>query len=175
MVGPGHQSEAPIHPSEREAASGGVCVWVPESTDGQPAARRPVCYKSRMTDPLSRRERQIMDILHRVGRATVGEVRAELEDPPTYSTVRALMTTLETKGHLRHTAEGKRYVYAPTEGQEAASRATSSERRGRALMRRGRGLRATLPGARRPRPVRPLTRAPPTPPGPPPTSASRRS
>ena len=59
---------------------------------------------------LSRRERQIMDILHRVGRATVGEVRAELEDPPTYSTVRALMTTLEVKGHLRHTAEGKRFV-----------------------------------------------------------------
>jgi BlaI family penicillinase repressor len=53
-----------------------------------------------MSDPLSRRERQIMDILHRVGRATVGEVRAELEDPPTYSTVRALMTTLEVKGHL---------------------------------------------------------------------------
>ena len=76
-----------------------------------------------MTDTLSRRERQIMDILHRVGRATVGEERAELDDPPTYSTVRALMTTLEAKGHIRHTAEGKRYVYVPTEGQEAASRA----------------------------------------------------
>lgn len=64
-----------------------------------------------------------MDVVHRLGRATVGEVRAALEDPPTYSTVRALMATLESKGHLRHSAEGKRYVYRPTEGQESASRA----------------------------------------------------
>lgn len=64
-----------------------------------------------------------MDILHRLGHATVGEVRAELDDPPSYSTVRALMATLEARGHLCHAAEGKRYVYRPTQGVDAASRA----------------------------------------------------
>lgn len=76
-----------------------------------------------MSDPLSRRERQIMDIVYRLGHATVAEVGAELDDPPTYSTVRALMATLVVKGHLSHAAEGKRYVYRPTEAAEEASRA----------------------------------------------------
>jgi BlaI family penicillinase repressor len=68
---------------------------------------------------LSRRERQIMDILHRRGRATVGEVMAELSGDPAYSTVRAQLRVLEEKGEVRHEEQGLRYVYFP-----AASRHT---------------------------------------------------
>jgi len=63
---------------------------------------------------LSRRERQIMDILYRIGRATVNEVMAELQGPPNYSTVRTQLRVLETKGHVRHEEQGLRYVYIPT-------------------------------------------------------------
>jgi predicted transcriptional regulator len=63
---------------------------------------------------LSRRERQIMDVIYRKGRATAAEVLAELPDPPGYSAVRALLRILEEKGHLRHEAQGPRYVFLPT-------------------------------------------------------------
>jgi predicted transcriptional regulator len=63
--------------------------------------------------PLSRRERQIMDIIHRLGRATVGEVMQELSGEPAYSTVRAQLRVLEEKGHVRHEEHGLRYVYMP--------------------------------------------------------------
>jgi len=63
---------------------------------------------------LSRRERQIMDILYRIGRGTVNEVMAELPGDPNYSTVRTQLRVLETKGHLRHEEHGLRYVYIPT-------------------------------------------------------------
>ena len=66
------------------------------------------------SDPLSRRERQIMDVIYARGRATVAEVRERLPDPPTYSAVRALLRILEQKGHLRHEQEGPRYVFLPT-------------------------------------------------------------
>src|SRR6266478_5320211 len=62
---------------------------------------------------LSRRERQIMDIVYRVGRVTVGEVMAQLSGEPAYSTVRAQLRVLEDKGHLRHEEHGLRYVYLP--------------------------------------------------------------
>ena len=62
---------------------------------------------------LSRRERQIMDIVYRLGRATVGEVMAELSGEPAYSTVRAQLRVLEEKGQLRHEEHGLRYVYLP--------------------------------------------------------------
>jgi len=71
---------------------------------------------------LSRRERQIMDVLHAKGSAAVAEIRAALSDPPSYSAVRALLGILETKGHLRHRQEGARYVYMPSVSPEAASR-----------------------------------------------------
>src|SRR5262245_57527623 len=71
--------------------------------------RRP---RSLPTD-LGRRERQIVDIVYRLGRASVAEVRAELEDPPSYSAVRGMLNLLEEKGHLRHIADGLRYVYLP--------------------------------------------------------------
>ena len=63
---------------------------------------------------LSRRERQIMDVVYALGRASVAEVRERLPDPPSYSSVRALMRILEEKGHLRHEQEGPRYVFLPT-------------------------------------------------------------
>jgi BlaI family transcriptional regulator, penicillinase repressor len=62
---------------------------------------------------LSRRERQIMDILYRLGRATAGEVQTQLTGEPAYSTVRAQLRVLEEKGHLRHEEHGLRYVYIP--------------------------------------------------------------
>jgi predicted transcriptional regulator len=62
---------------------------------------------------LSRRERQIMDILYRKGRATAGEIQAAIPDPPSYSAVRAKLRVLEQKGHIRHKAEDLRYVYLP--------------------------------------------------------------
>src|SRR5882724_13513323 len=61
-----------------------------------------------------RRERQIMDVVYRLGRATVGDVMSHLPDPPTYSAVRAMLRYLERKGHLRHNRDGLRYVYEPT-------------------------------------------------------------
>jgi predicted transcriptional regulator len=63
---------------------------------------------------LSRRERQILDILFRRGRATAAEVHADLPDRPSYSAVRAHLRTLEDKGHVKHEAEALRYVYSPT-------------------------------------------------------------
>ena len=63
---------------------------------------------------LSRRERQIMDILYRLGRATANEVMAGLSGEPNYSTVRTQLRVLESKGHVRHDEEGLRYVYMPT-------------------------------------------------------------
>ena len=62
---------------------------------------------------LGKRERQIMDVLFRLGRATVADVRAELDDPPTYSAVRGMLRFLEDKGLVKHEGEGIRYVYSP--------------------------------------------------------------
>ena len=62
---------------------------------------------------LSRRERQIIDVLYRRGRATAAEVMADLPGEPSYSTVRTQLRVLEAKGHVRHEQDGQRYVYAP--------------------------------------------------------------
>lgn len=67
-----------------------------------------------MSQPrLTRRERQIMDVLFQRGEATVNEVMEALPDPPSYSAVRATLRILEEKGHIRHREEGPRYVYLP--------------------------------------------------------------
>ena len=71
---------------------------------------------------LSRRERQIMDVIYQQGRATVQEVLDQLVDPPSYSSIRAIMRLLEEKGRLRHVSEGPRYVYLPTRPKEKARR-----------------------------------------------------
>ncbi|WP_394830957.1 BlaI/MecI/CopY family transcriptional regulator [Pendulispora rubella] len=63
---------------------------------------------------LTRREREIMDIIYRRGRATAQEVLDELPDPPSYSAVRALLRLLEERGHVKHAQEGQKYVYAPS-------------------------------------------------------------
>src|SRR2546428_9033952 len=63
---------------------------------------------------LGKRERQIMEAVYRLGRASVAEVRAELADPPSYSAVRGMLRFLEQKGQLRHVQDGVRYVYLPT-------------------------------------------------------------
>ncbi|MGH9399737.1 MAG: BlaI/MecI/CopY family transcriptional regulator [Thermoanaerobaculia bacterium] len=71
---------------------------------------------------LSRRERQIMDVIYREGQATASEVLAKLSDPPSYSSVRGLLRVLENKGHVRHVADGTRYVYLPTLARDRAGR-----------------------------------------------------
>jgi len=69
---------------------------------------------------LSRREREIMDVIYRSGRATAAEVLDQLAEPPSYSAVRALLRVLEDKGHLRHEEDGPRYVFLPTVPRERA-------------------------------------------------------
>ena len=71
---------------------------------------------------LGRRERQIMDAIYRLGRASVGEVIEQLTDPPSYSTVRAMMGKLEEKGQLAHEQDGPRYVYFPVHAREEATK-----------------------------------------------------
>ena len=63
--------------------------------------------------PLTRREREIMDIVYRLGRASAQQVLDNLADPPSYSAVRALLRLLEERGHVKHVEEGARYVYLP--------------------------------------------------------------
>ena len=69
---------------------------------------------------LSRRERQIMDILYEHGQGTAAEVLEKLPDPPSYSAVRAMLRVLEEKGHLKHHQDGPRYVYQPTMSPQQA-------------------------------------------------------
>ena len=71
---------------------------------------------------LSRRERQVLDVLHRLGRATAADVRSALHDPPSDSAVRTHLRILEEKGHARHEKDGPRYVYLPTVEREQAGR-----------------------------------------------------
>ena len=71
---------------------------------------------------LSRRERQIMDVLYKLEQATVAEVLSKLTDKPSYSTVRAQLRVLEEKGHVRHEEHGLRYVYVPTVSRDIARR-----------------------------------------------------
>ena len=71
---------------------------------------------------LSRRERQIMEILYQHGKASASEVRELMESAPGYSAVRAMLRVLEEKGHVKHQAEGLKYVYVPTVTREKAKR-----------------------------------------------------
>lgn len=83
------------------------------------------------TVKLSRREREIMDVLFALGDgASAEDIRARLTEPPSYSAVRAMLVKLEAKGFIRHRAEGLRYVYSPT-----TSRATAQKRAMSQLMR----------------------------------------
>jgi predicted transcriptional regulator len=73
-------------------------------------------------EKLSRRERQIMDVLYERGRATAAEILAALPDPPSYSAVRALIKVLEDKGHVKHQEDGPRYVFTPSVPRSKARR-----------------------------------------------------
>ena len=75
------------------------------------------------SEKLSRREREIMNVLYASGgRASAEEIRQGLTDPPTYSAVRAMLAKLEAKGYIQHAEEGLKYVYSPTESQRSARR-----------------------------------------------------
>ena len=71
---------------------------------------------------LSRRERQIMDVLFRMEQATVSDVQTAMPDPPSYSAVRAMLRILEDKGHVRHEQDGPRYLYKPALARERAKK-----------------------------------------------------
>ena len=86
-----------------------------------------MCYKSRMSRAsahqlLTKRERQIMDVLYRLGRATAAEIVAHVPGAPGNSTVRTQLRVLEAKGHVRHEEQGLRYVYMPTVPRHSARR-----------------------------------------------------
>ncbi len=71
---------------------------------------------------MSRREREIVQILHRLGKATASEVHESMPEAPSYSAVRSILRILEEKGHIRHEEDGKRYVYLPAESSSDAAR-----------------------------------------------------
>ncbi|HXV15717.1 MAG TPA: BlaI/MecI/CopY family transcriptional regulator, partial [Gemmatimonadaceae bacterium] len=73
-------------------------------------------------DTLSRRERQIMDVLYRLGSATAAEVQENIADAPSYSAIRALLRILVEKGHARHSYDGPRYVYSPVISRPVAQK-----------------------------------------------------
>ncbi len=73
------------------------------------------------TAHLSRRERQIMEVVYELGRATAADVRERMPDPPSYSAVRAMLRILEDKGHIVHEQDGPRYVFLPIVPREEAS------------------------------------------------------
>lgn len=77
---------------------------------------------SKTNQELSRRERQIMDVLYRLGEATASDVQEELPNPPSNSAVRTLLRILEKKGHVIHQQDGPRYVFHPTVSRSAARR-----------------------------------------------------
>ena len=77
---------------------------------------------TRTTAVLTKRERQIMDALYRLGRATAGEILEAMAEPPSNSTVRTQLRVLEAKGHVRHEEHGLRYVYIPTVPRHSARR-----------------------------------------------------
>jgi predicted transcriptional regulator len=72
--------------------------------------------------PLSRRERELLDVVYRLERATAAEIHAQLKSAPTLTTVRGLLRVLETKGHIRHEEEGKRFIYFPRTPRREAGR-----------------------------------------------------
>ena len=76
---------------------------------------------------LSRRERQIMDVLYRLGKASASQIRAALPDPPTTTAVRTLLTILEKKGHLKHADDGIRFIFEPVVPRDEKARSVIEE------------------------------------------------
>src|SRR5215475_14253126 len=79
-------------------------------------SRRP--SKKSGNDTFSRREREIMDALYKLGKASAADIRDEIADPPSTTAIRTLLTILEKKGHVRHESDGVRYIYAPRVARE---------------------------------------------------------
>jgi len=73
-------------------------------------------------DGFSRREREIMDALYKLGKASAADIREEIADPPTYTAIRSHLTILEKKGHVRHESDGTRYIYEPAVAREQMGR-----------------------------------------------------
>ncbi len=82
--------------------------------------------KKRSASELGRRERQILEIVFRLGEASVGEVLDQMSDPPAYDSVRTMLRLLESKGFVSHRQEGTKYVYRPTQSRSTASRTALS-------------------------------------------------
>ena len=78
--------------------------------------------KSGGKDAFSRREREIMDALYTLGRASAAQILEQIPDPPTYTAIRTLLTILEKKGHVRHLSDGTRYIYEPLVAREQMGR-----------------------------------------------------
>jgi predicted transcriptional regulator len=74
------------------------------------------------SDGFSRREREIMDALYKLGSATAAQILAQISDPPTYTAIRSHLTILEKKGHVRHASDGTRYIYEPLVAREQMGR-----------------------------------------------------
>lgn len=73
-------------------------------------------------DGFSRREREIMEVLYRLGKASAAQIEGEMADPPTYTAIRTHLTILEKKGHVRHSKDGARFVYEPRVAREQMAR-----------------------------------------------------
>ncbi|MBV9991345.1 MAG: BlaI/MecI/CopY family transcriptional regulator [Alphaproteobacteria bacterium] len=73
-------------------------------------------------DGFSRREREIMDALYKLGKASAAQILDEIPDPPTYTAIRTQLTILEKKGHVRHASDGTRYIYEPRVAREQMGR-----------------------------------------------------
>jgi predicted transcriptional regulator len=85
-------------------------------------SKTPKTRKNATTDGFSRRERQIMDALYGLGRATAAQIHEAMAEPPSYTAVRTLLTILEKKGHVAHQSDGVRYVYEPVAAREDAGK-----------------------------------------------------
>src|ERR1700761_5773351 len=86
-----------------------------------PSSKTPKSAKAK-ADGFSRRERQIMEALYALGRATAAQIHEAMAEPPSYTAVRTLLTILEKKGHVRHDSDGVRYVYEPVAAREDAGK-----------------------------------------------------
>lgn len=80
--------------------------------------RTPRNARQEKKDGFSRREREIMDALYRLGKASAAQILEQIPDPPSYTAIRTLLTILEKKGHVRHRVDGPRYVYEPAVARE---------------------------------------------------------
>lgn len=89
---------------------------------GQPSIWRKVKSIVTLKDPLSAREREILDLIYRLGAATATEVIAQMKQPPSRSAVRTFLKILEDKGYLRHKKEGREYVFTATRSRESVGR-----------------------------------------------------